>query len=71
MRQYIGVDRFFANYDKGLSRKLGIAADYCDRAANEVGHLVDTFPYAEASTASRCWRKWDVLRTRWSLLSQR
>src|SRR5690242_17966091 len=47
MGQYIDVDRFFGNYDKGLSKKLGIAADYCDRASKDVEHYVETFPYAD------------------------
>lgn len=50
MGQYIDVDRFFANYDRGLSKKLGIAADDCDRASKEVEYYVDTFPYADGTT---------------------
>ena len=49
MGQYIDVDRYFGDYDKGLSKKLGIAADYCDQAVKNIQHYLDTFPYADGS----------------------
>ncbi len=50
---YISVEQNFSSYDGELSERFSEAAKLCDRAARDVQHYIDTFPYSHTDPGSQ------------------